>query len=58
MSKKLSELIGTREVARIIGKSQRTIQRWRKQGLLPKPCIDRRSAPKWRRGDIMRSKQA
>ncbi len=56
---KANELIGTREVAKILGKSERTIRRWRRQGaLLPKPFIDRRNSPRWKRGDIVQSKKA
>lgn len=55
---KANELIGTREVARILGKSERTIRRWRQADLLPKPYINRKNCAKWRRGDIMRARKA
>ena len=55
---KANELIGTREVAKILGVSTETIRRWRKANLLPVPSVNRKYAPKWRRGDLVKGKKA
>lgn len=58
MATKANELIGTAEVARIYRVSTETVRRWRKANLLPVPVVDRKYAPKWRRGDLVKGKKA
>jgi predicted DNA-binding transcriptional regulator AlpA len=39
-------LLGTKEIAKLFGKHVQTVQKWRRDGMLPKPLIDTRS-PVW-----------
>jgi hypothetical protein len=53
-----NQLIGTADVAKLYRVSTETVRRWRKQNLLPAPVVDRKYAPKWRRGDLVKGKKA
>jgi len=40
------KLLGTKEVAKLLGKHVYTINRWRKEGVLPQPVVNTRQ-PEW-----------
>lgn len=40
------KLLTTKEVASILGKHVQTVQKWRREGIIPKPIVDCRN-PAW-----------
>ena len=48
-----TDLLGLRDIARLLGVAQGTPQRWRTRGLLPDPEAVVAGRPVWRRGAIL-----
>jgi predicted site-specific integrase-resolvase len=48
------DLVGTAEAAEILDVERSRIGRWKKAGVMPKPVIELKATPVWRRSDIVK----